>query len=306
MSPVSARRLALAALASAAVSGVAGAQPFTERFVSAGKQAASPPAGSACGTPISASGPGVTSAACTFAGGEFSVRARALDGRVGAYAGVTGSALGGPTSTIFSTTARGQWGDRFTFTDVVPATVRLDVVFDGLLSGSATGGAGANVMAAWNFQASSRGVVGADYSDTREIAAVGNPIFGGQPDVAETVFIEKSFLVPILPTGTTAPPSLDFLLNLFAKSTVVVGSEPGGATAISDFDHTGLIASLAFFDAAGVDITSTVTYVSSRGTLIGPVVTAAPEPATLALVAGGLVALAAALPNGRRRSRTGA
>jgi uncharacterized protein (TIGR03382 family) len=293
------RRFAGAALASTVAGGAVGAQPFTSRFAVAGVQAADPPAGIACGSQSSVPGPGIISESCTLRGGEFTIRARAVDGRVGAHARVEAGALGGPTSTIFDAQAQGQWGDRLVFTGLVPATVLMDVQWDGLLAGSATGGGGANVMAAWNFQASgARGIVVADYHDSRSIVAVGNPISGGLPNVSEVVLDQRSFIMPVIPTGTTAPPFLDFLLLLFARGTVVVGSETGGAIATADFDDTGLITRLAFFDAVGNDITSSVPYEFSRGTLIGPIVTAAPEPATVTLVAGGLLALGAV---GRRR-----
>ena len=62
---------------------------------------------------------------------------------------------------------------------------------------------------------------------------------------------------------------------------------PGSATALADFSHTGQVTGLAFLDAAGSDITSAVTYTFLHGTQIGAVVTAAPEPSTLALLAAG-------------------
>jgi hypothetical protein len=287
-------RLVVSALASAVAGGAAGAQPFTSRFISAGVQAATLPAGPACGTPVSAPGPGTSSASCAFAGGVFSVVGRAEDGRVGAYAYASAAPLGAPTSNIFDAQGQGQWGDRLTFTGLVPATTLMGVHFEGSLEGHATGDAGVNLSASWNFQASgSIGNTLADYHESRSLLAIGNPIFGGESDVFEAVLEERSFLMPVTPTGTTAPPYIDFLLIVFARSTVVGGFDPGAGTGVADFNNTGLVTRLAFFDATGNDITNSVQYEFSRGTLIGPIVTAAPEPATVTLVAGGLLAVGA-------------
>jgi hypothetical protein len=270
----------------------AAAQPFTGHLAFGNVSSDTPPSGLACGTQTQVPGPGTTVASCSFSAGEFFVLGSAVDGRVSARASVTGHHSGTPTGKIFHAFAQGVWGDRMTFTGLVPSTVRMDVQWDGFLIADAVGEASTTAGASWSFGATSQiGSQLAEYHDSRTIVAAGLSNSGAPPHATEAVLDQKSFFLTVVGSTTTAPPFIDFGLFLSARGTVAAGTASAAGVADADFASTGLITGLAFFDAAGADITGSVLFTFARGTLVGPVVTAAPEPATVALLGGGALLL---------------
>jgi hypothetical protein len=288
MSALAPTRAAAALAVALLVGRAAAAQPFTERYIVAGVSGDTPPVGIACGTDVLSPGPGVSSATCGFGGGTFQVIARALGGHVGALAHASGSGPGGPTSRTYNAVARAQWGDQLIIEGPLPASMSIGLTWEGSLSATATGDAGSGAQAAWVFQGYGPGAF-QEYYGGADVFASGLPVFTGHPTADfETVHDERVFVY------TTVPAYLNILISLFTSGTVSIGGSQGGGTAIGDFDQTGFVSSLAFFDAAGNDITGSVAYSFVNGTVVGPIATAVPEPATLALFGGGLVLLAAA------------
>jgi hypothetical protein len=281
---------AVAALLALAGS-TAAAQPLTDR-VAYGAVSSSSIGGIVCGSDTHVPGPGTTSHNCLATGASYNVLGRATNGQVEAYAVLTASADGDPAGKIWSALGRGQWGDRLVFTGLLPASVRMDVLWDGTLETTATGDAGVQASASWNFQASAFGGVQlAEYHSSAAILASGLPQTGNPAHDFRSVADARSFVMPLSSTNPTVAPFVDFSLILSALGSVSTGFDGGGGTATADFNDTGRITGLAFFDASGADITGAVAYAFVNGTQIHPLVSPVPEPATLTLLAGGAALL---------------
>ena len=95
---------------------------------------------------------------------------------------------------------------------------------------------------------------------------------------------------------------LSFFMDLRVSSAVGAWGPIGPVSmyASSNFMNTAGITALRFYDADGTESSSRVAYAFDNGTELLPAASTVPEPATLALVAGGLAALAVVR---RRRAR---
>ena len=238
--------------------------------------------------------PGTIDVPCTAFDASYHWTASSQAGLTRGMASVSGNGLGPAAVQVFGTWSAGgnaTWADRLVARGGQGTQLAITMAWDGTLSaGVSSNGelATASANASWGFDVEPTGSTPIVFygKGAGAFADAGTTLQGA------TVNDVQTFLLPI---GFFASYDMQWFVNtsaVIADGGPATPSGPGtfGASAVADLSHTGKIVGFRFLDAAGQDVTSSVSWQFLNGTQIYAASTV-PEPALLPLVGAGLLAL---------------